>query len=92
MVTLLCLDKYYHTDVDINNPIELDFSRVSIGLSQHIGMPASPIVNVGDSVIKGQLIATVPMDKVGANIHSSIDGIVETVDTEKIVINGENVK
>ncbi len=92
LVTLLCLDKYYHTDVDINNPIELDFSRVSIGLSQHIGMPASPIVNVGDSVIKGQLIATVPMDKVGANIHSSIDGIVETVDTEKIVINGENVK
>ena len=32
------------------------------------------------------------MDKVGANIHSSINGIVESVDTEKIVINGENVK
>ena len=92
LVSLLCLDKYYHVDVDINNPIEIDFSKVSIGLSQHIGMPASPIVNVGDSVVKGQLIATVPMDKVGANIHSSINGIVETVDTEKIVINGENVK
>lgn len=92
LVSLLCLDKYYHVDVDIDDPIEINFPKVSIGLSQHIGMPASPTVNVGDSVTKGQLIATVPMDKVGANIHSSIDGIVETVDSEKIVINGENIK
>ena len=28
------------------------------------------------------------MDKVGANIHSSINGVVESVDAEKIVING----
>ena len=54
--------------------------------------PAEAVVKVGDSVSEGQIIAAVPMDKVGANIHSSINGIVESVDTEKIVINGENVK
>ena len=92
LTTILGLDKYSHVEVDMDNPKEINVSKVSIELRQHIGMPAEAVVKVGDSVSEGQIIAAVPMDKVGANIHSSINGIVESVDTEKIVINGENVK
>ena len=86
------LDKYSHVEVNMDNPKEINVSKVSIELRQHIGMPAEPVVKVGDSVTEGQIIASVPIDKVGANIHSSINGIVESIDTEKIVINGENIK
>ena len=92
LTTILGLDKYSHVEVNMDNPKEINVSKVSIELRQHIGMPAEPVVKIGDSVTEGQIIASVPMDKVGANIHSSINGIVESIDTEKIVINGENIK
>ena len=91
-VEVIALDKYAHDEADLDNPKEIKVSKVCIELRQHIGMPAEAVVKVGDSVSEGQIIAAVPMDKVGANIHSSINGIVESVDTEKIVINGESVK
>ncbi len=52
-------------------------------MSQHIGMPAVPVVNEGDSIVKGQLLATVPEEKLGSEIHSSINGkIINIVDGE----------
>lgn len=53
--------------------------EVSIPLKQHIGMPAKPIVNAGDTVTKGQLIASVKYEDMGANVHASIDGTVISV-------------
>jgi len=51
---------------------------VNIGLKQHIGVGATPIVSVGDNVKKGQLIAV--CDGLGANIHSSVYGVVYEAD------------
>ena len=92
LTRILELDKYAHDEADLDNPKEIKVSEVCIELRQHIGMPAEALVKEGDLVKEGQIIAAVPMDKVGANIHSSINGIVEYADSEKIVINGESIK
>ena len=60
-------------------------SSVEIPLSQHVGSPASPVVNVGDQVRRGQCIGEAVEGKLGARIHSSIDGVVRSV-TDKIAI------
>ena len=63
-----------------NKPIEVMNApqKVSIALAQHIGKPAVAIVNVGDVVKKGQLIATAD-GFVSANIFSSVSGTVESI-------------
>jgi Na+-translocating ferredoxin:NAD+ oxidoreductase subunit C len=53
--------------------------QVSIPLSQHLGVPAVPIVQKGDSVKAGQLIARGEAF-ISANIHSSVSGKVFRVD------------
>lgn len=68
--------------------LEVKADCVNIRLKQHIGNSASPMVGIGDKVIKGQLIANVDYAELGANIHSSVDGIVEEVDTNFIKITG----
>ncbi len=54
--------------------------QVSIPLGQHIGAPANAIVQKGDTVKVGQLIAE-PNGFVSANIHSSVSGTVNKIDT-----------
>ncbi len=50
-----------------------------VSLSQHIGKPAQPVVNAGDEVVEGQLIAQAS-SFVSANIHSPVCGeVVELV-------------
>ena len=63
-----------------NKPIERMPApeKVSVSLAQHIGKPAMPIVNVGDTVKAGQLIAQAD-GFVSANIYSSVSGTVESV-------------
>jgi electron transport complex protein RnfC len=53
---------------------------VTIPVSQHIGAPASPVVNKGDYVKAGQVIAACK-GYVSANIHSSVSGKVAKIDT-----------
>jgi len=53
--------------------------EVRIPLKQHIGVPAEPIVKEGTSVKRGDLIASIPKDKLGANVHASINGVVREV-------------
>jgi len=48
--------------------------EIILKLKQHAGVPAVPIVRVGEDVKKSQLVAKIPDGKLGANIHSSIDG------------------
>ena len=53
--------------------------QVAIPLSQHIGAPATPVVQKGDRVKAGQLIAKAG-GFISANIHSSVSGTVVNVD------------
>ncbi len=53
--------------------------RVVIQLSQHIGAPAIPVVEKGDKVKVGTLIAKTS-GFVSANIHSSVSGTVVKID------------
>lgn len=64
--------------------------RFVFPLRQHIGAASEAVVAPGDSVKRGQLIAKKPEASLGANIFSSIDGVVSSVDESSIVINEEN--
>ena len=68
--------------------IDFDYvpRKVKIMLSQHIGEPADSIVNVGQTVKKGDIIATASDDKLGAYIHASIDGKVSKINRKYIEI------
>jgi Na+-translocating ferredoxin:NAD+ oxidoreductase subunit C len=53
---------------------------VTIPVSQHIGAPATTIVNKGDYVKTGQIIAT-SKGFVSSNVHSSVSGKVSKIDS-----------
>ena len=53
-------------------------------LSQHIGAPAEPVVNVGDRVLRAQIIAKAN-GFVSANIYSSVSGIVKAIENRRNV-------
>lgn len=62
--------------------------KVMIPLVQHIGAPAEPVVQTGGRVRAGDLIGEIPSGHLGARVHASIDGRVEAVTAEHIVISG----
>ena len=63
--------------------VEMDApDKVYISMSQHIGAPAIPVVNVGDLVKKGQLIGEAS-GAISANVFSSVSG--QVVGIEDIV-------
>ena len=64
--------------------IEFDVEKIHIPLKQHVGGPCQAIVNVGDHVKRGQLVA-VPAG-LGANIHASLSGVVEEITEMDIVV------
>ena len=55
-------------------------ASVRIPLRMHIGVPAEPAVTVGQRVVRGQPIGTIPDGKLGAPVHASLDGEVTAVD------------
>ncbi|MBN1298413.1 MAG: SLBB domain-containing protein [Actinobacteria bacterium] len=63
-----------------------DVNEVKIYLLQHVGAPSEPVVALGEAVISGQLIAKIPDGKLGANIHSSINGRVADINKDYIII------
>lgn len=65
--------------------IAFEPQQVKIPLLQHIGKKAVPTVKKGQSVNKGDLIAAIPENALGANIHASISGKVVEI-TDWIVI------
>ena len=72
----------YNVPAPLNKEI-FTTNFVQILLKQHIGVVASPTLSVGASVSKGTLIASCH-DKLGANIHSSINGKITKI-TEKYI-------
>lgn len=77
------------TPYDVDAPLEEGervFSKVTLPLRQHAGLPAEPVVRAGDAVEKGALIARIPEGKLGANLHASISGRITSVDSGSITI------
>lgn len=73
---------------DVSAPLseeEYLVNRVRIKLHQHVGAPSQSIVQVGQQVQKGDLIAVTPDKALGANIHASISGVIQEI-TDSIVI------
>lgn len=68
---------------------KLKTKEVTILMKQHVGVPAVPVVSVGDYVKEGDLVGKVPEGKLGADIHASISGKVVFVSDEAVVIKGE---
>jgi len=63
--------------------------QVKIGLRQHIGAPAVPVVEAGDILRQGDLIADIPDGNLGAKYHASVSGRVRRIDRDAIVIEAE---
>lgn len=61
-------------------------STVKIPLRQHIGAPASCVVSQGDKVRCGDLIGEIPDKAMGARVHASIDGVIESINDGMITI------
>ena len=62
--------------------------KVFLPLSQHVGKPALPVVQVGDRVQAGSLIGEIPEKSLGARVHASIAGRVSGVTPLGIEITG----
>ncbi len=60
--------------------------KVTIPLSQHIGVPATPIVKKGDTVEVGQPIAAAADGKLSVAIHASVNGKVTAVSEKSVTI------
>lgn len=58
--------------------------NIQMLLQQHVGAPCEPVVKTGDRVEKGTLIAR--PTGLGANIFSSVYGVVEEVKADRIII------
>ncbi len=76
----------YHDDGPLMD-MEINPREVRIPLKQHIGAPASPVVQVDQSVSKYDLIAEAE-GSISANIHASIDGRIKKVNENEIIIQG----
>ena len=75
---------YAQRNLDEIKMVNVD--EVFIPLNMHIGAPSIPIVNVGDEVNVGDLIAIAPEGALGANIHASISGKLMSVSDNKLHI------
>ena len=74
----------YDKEADLISPIE-KVKAVEIGLGWHIGAPATPIVQVGDTVKKGDKIAEAA-DGLSVPAYASVDGRVTYAQDGKVVI------
>jgi Na+-translocating ferredoxin:NAD+ oxidoreductase RnfC subunit len=59
--------------------------QIRLPLLQHLGTPAKAIVTIGQHVKAGEVVADIPEGKLGARIHSSIDGRVKTINGEIVI-------
>ncbi len=58
--------------------------RIRLPLQQHIGAPCLPIVQMGEEVHRGQLIAS--PQKLGASLHASFSGIIRKITPQEVEI------
>ncbi|MFH4826241.1 electron transport complex protein RnfC, partial [Klebsiella pneumoniae] len=66
--------------------VEPEVACVTLPLRQHIGISAVPCVAPGERVTRGQVLADIPADALGAPVHASIDGLVSTITEQAITL------
>ncbi len=66
--------------------VEPEVACVTLPLRQHIGISAVPCVAPGERVTRGQLLADIPADALGAPVHASIDGRVSAITEQAITL------
>ena len=54
-------------------------AQLILPIEQHVGEPAQPVINVGDHVLRGQLVAE-PDGELGAPVHASSSGTVIAIE------------
>lgn len=69
--------------------IELSPEEVFVPFAQHIGKPAQPVCQVGDTVAKGDLIARAAEGALSANIHAGISGVITEINAAGARISGK---
>ncbi|NCO41286.1 MAG: NADH dehydrogenase subunit [Armatimonadetes bacterium CG_4_10_14_3_um_filter_66_18] len=78
------------TQYDVPAPFckdrKLEPEQVTLLLNAHLGAPAQPVVEVGATVRRGQLVAEIPAGKLGARVHASLDGTVSALEDNRITI------
>ncbi|MCQ7058006.1 SLBB domain-containing protein [Escherichia coli] len=84
LITKLGLSDWYH-DAPIA-PTDYSTDTTTLLLRQHIGASAIPCVQKGERVVRGQCVADVPADALGAPVHASIDGIVSEITDQSITV------
>ena len=70
---------------ELTGVINFKASSIYMPLRQHVGKPATPVVNVGDTVKVGDLIGQAA-DGISANIHATVNGKVTAVSEEAVAI------
>ena len=58
-------------------------AELTVPLSQHIGAPSETIVQVGDRVLKGQVIAEA-MGRISVNVHAPSSGVVTAIESRPV--------
>jgi cobalamin reductase len=75
----------YERETPFQQP-ECHPAMVRIRMKQHAGQAAVPAVQEGKRVRKGQVVGRPEEGKLGANVHSSIDGKVRAVNADYVEI------
>lgn len=76
----------YNTAAPLEESPDIVPEITGISLSDHVGAPARLLVGIGDHVQAGQKIAEVPEGALGAAVHASIGGTVESADESLVLI------
>ena len=84
----LGIAEYHHAPAPLTER-EWPAGAALLPLKQHIGAPAKAIVEKGQRVKKGDMIAAMEEGALGANLHASIDGRVISVGGDCIQIEKE---
>jgi len=58
-------------------------SKLVIPLHQHVGSRAKPVVQIGERVLKGQIIGK-PESRLSSAVHASTSGTVSAIDTQLV--------
>jgi hypothetical protein len=68
--------------------IHARFPQVRLLLKQGLGAPAKPVVQVGDRVREGDLVAEIAPGAMGSRVHASIAGAVRAI-SDAIVLEAD---